>query len=333
MVNVRHLFLVLLLVGLASACSDGSDMSAVGPVALPLPPERSLSGCAETNNCVSNPELVIGAERPAPVHIPTDYTPTTKYPLIVFLHGYSSANGVLQSSYLGLTQRVDAGQYVLVMPDGTKNTMGTQFWNATPACCAAVAEFEDGSGEDYTQVDDVAYVRSLIEEAAANFSVDVTKVGLFGYSNGAFMALRMVCEASDLVTSVVSLAGSTFAEAESCAPATFPVDVLAIHGDDDQTISYQGGEIGGALYPSAPETVGRFAELAGCDIANPVMGADIDVVASLDGDETSVLTYEDCRDDVTVELWTVANGPHTPFPWAPSGQDAYVEWLLGVDTD
>ncbi len=45
-------------------------------------------------------------------------TTTTRYPLIIVLHGYG-ADGLLQANYLGLYSRVDNKQYVLVVPDGT----------------------------------------------------------------------------------------------------------------------------------------------------------------------------------------------------------------------
>lgn len=77
---------------------------------------------------------------------------------------------------------------------------------------------------------------SLFAVTACSNSIDPRRIGLVGHSNGGFMALRMACEASDLVTAVVSLAGSTWKEDSSCAPATFPVNVLTLHGDNDDTI-------------------------------------------------------------------------------------------------
>ncbi|WP_187276610.1 alpha/beta hydrolase family esterase [Parahaliea maris] len=315
---------------LLSACSDGSDGP---PYVEPEPePEPGLTGCADTSSCAPNPPLEIGAERPAQVLIPSNYDPGTRYPLIVTLHGYG-AFGSLQSSYLGLDARVDSAQYVLVSPDGTENRNGTRFWNGTPACCAAAAAAEDGSGEDYSQIDDVGYIRSLIEEAAATYSIDPSRVALFGHSNGGFLALRLGCEASDLVTSIVSLAGSTFAQESACAPAAKPVSLLAVHGTADDTILYDGGEILGEAYPSAQETARRFAVLAGCDGDNPGDGGSVDVVGNLSGAETRVQAWPDCPAGVEVELWTIADGPHIPGPWVPAALDSFVDWLIGHPRD
>jgi polyhydroxybutyrate depolymerase len=284
----------------------------------PAPANSALASCADNDSCASNPTLEIGKSRPAQVLIPSDYNTSTRYPLIILLHGYG-ANGFVQMLYLGLDTRVDAKQYVLVTPDGTPDIEGTRFWNSTPACCAF--------SEQDRQVDDVSYIRSLVEEAAATYSIDTRRIGLVGHSNGGFMALRMACEASDIITAVVSLAGSTFAEDSSCAPASFPVSVLAMHGDSDQTIFYEGSPFEGS-YPGAKETIARFAAHAGCDTNNPFMSPGIDLVGSLEGDETIVLTYGDCDQGADVALWTIVDGPHSPFPWADAGVNAYLDWII-----
>lgn len=307
----------LLFAVLLSACggSNGSNTIIIGD---PTDPPPALTGCADTDSCASNPTLQIGGERVAQVAIPSDYNTSTRYPLIVLLHGFG-ANGLVQSIYLGLDTRVDSGQYVLVTPDGTENLAGDRYWNATPACCAFT--------EEEQKVDDVAYVRGLIEEAAATYSIDPARVGVIGHSNGGFMALRMACEASDVVTSAVSLAGSTFEDDASCTPASDPVSVLTMHGDQDMTIRYEGSQILGSAYPSAQETTRRFATHALCDSDNPALAPNLDVVGNIDGAETTVLEYSGCAPGVDVTLWTLVGAPHIPFPWVPSSLDLMVEWV------
>jgi polyhydroxybutyrate depolymerase len=301
---------------LVAACDGSGNSNNV--VAAPPVEHAGLTGCADSNSCASNPVLQIGGARPAPVRIPSDYTTTSRYPLIIVLHGLG-VDGTIQAAYLGLDVRVDSKQYVLVMPDGTESRDGTRFWNATPACCAYTDEDKE--------VDDVAYIRSLIKEAAATYSIDTRRIGLIGHSNGAFMALRMVCEASELVTSVVSLAGSTFADDASCAPASTPVSVLTMHGDADDRVFYQGGEIAGNPYPSEPETTRRFAAHAHCDTEHPVFAANIDVVNSVDGAETTVLQYTDCALGVDVTLWTMQGVSHIPIGWVGSAIDRMIDWV------
>lgn len=301
----------------ASACNDSSTSNAdnVNEPAL----NGILTSCADTESCHSTPTLQIGENRVAQVQIPSDYTTKNRYPLIIVLHGLGG-DGYSISKYLELDSRVDSMQYILVVPDGTKNANGQNFWNATPACCAA--------SQADLQKDDVAYIRSLIEEAAASYSIDTRRIGLIGHSNGGFMALRMACEASDLVTSVVSLAGSTFAADASCTPTTRPVSVLALHGDADTRIRYEGGQAGPVTYPGAKETIKHFAAHAGCDSGNPIMAPNLDVVENIAGAETSVLYYSGCSEGVDVALWTIKGAGHGPGPWETSGLDSVVDWVI-----
>lgn len=277
-----------------------------------------LTGCADTDSCASNPDLLIGGERPAQAQIPSNYTTTTRYPLLILLHGFG-ATGALQSGYLGLNQRVDSKQYILVYPDGTENRNGSRFWNATPACCAFT--------EEDRMIDDVAYIRGLIEEAAATYSIDPQRIGLVGHSNGGFLALRMACEASDLITSVVSLAGSTFEDDASCVPATNTVSVLTMHGVDDETIFYEGRVFDNTGYPGALETTRRFAAHAGCS-STPVSAGNLDVLGAVAGAETEVLEYTNCADDADVTHWKMVDGIHIPFPWVDSALDMMVDWII-----
>jgi poly(3-hydroxybutyrate) depolymerase len=138
----------------------------------------------------------------------------------------------------------------------------------------------------------------------------------------------MACEASDLVTSVVSLAGSTFADDASCTPATHPVSVLAMHGDADTRILYNGGVSGPVTYPSAMESIKRFAAHAGCDSSSPVRAPNLDMVANIAGAETTVLYYSGCIEGVEVALRTINDAGHGPGPWETSGLDSIVDWVI-----
>jgi polyhydroxybutyrate depolymerase len=175
---------------------------------------------------VSELPSVIGGDRPARVVLPKNYTSERAWPLLVLLHGYG-INGSLEDLYLGVSARVDSLGFIEVIPEGTVDIYGHQFWNSAP------------SGSGFAQVDDVAYLRALIEEAKNTYHVDHTRIVLLGHSNGAFMAYRMACEASDIVTAIGALAGSVFGGIETCTPSG-AVSVLDMHGTSDTVVPYQG---------------------------------------------------------------------------------------------
>jgi polyhydroxybutyrate depolymerase len=262
-----------------------------------------------------DPPLVIGGdERPAEVDIPTNYDPTVAHPLVIVLHGFG-ADGRTETGYMQLFNFVDEKQFVLIFPDGTLNDQGERFWNATAACC-----------DPGDSVDDVGYLSGLIAEAQQTYNIDPKRVYLVGHSNGGFMSFRMACEASELITAIVSLAGSTFDDPADCAPATVPVSVLAVHGTADATIPYDGRP---DLYPGAVETTERFATAGGCDVFSPTDEGSVDLVPALDGAETDKLAYStDCDEGIDAALWTINDGGHIPF-FSTEFADMTTDWLFG----
>lgn len=251
--------------------------------------------------------------RPAQVYIPRDYDPNVQYPLVVLLHGYGAGGGA-ENLYLGLSNQTTAEQFILLVPNGTTDRAGSAFWNSDPI----------RSSED---VDDVAYLRRLIEEAKANFRVDPRRVYLFGHSNGGFMSYRMACDAPEGIAAIASLNGMPPEDPSEC-DAEEAVSVLQIHGTLDDSVLYDGEATeDGSGYPSAPEAVQRFADAAGCDVDRSEAGAPLDLDEELAGDETTVLDYEaGCRGGLSASLWTIEGGGHLPAR-SDTFTPAVLQWL------
>lgn len=253
---------------------------------------------------------------PVLVSAPEDYRNATDLPLIVLLHGYTSS-GQSITNYWGLGRLVEDYGFVLASPDGTREAGGDQnpFWNATDACC----NFES------SPVNDSEYILHIIDEIKASHPIDPDRVYVIGHSNGGFMSLRMAYEHSDVIAAVISMAGANHLERRD--PPPFPVHVLQIHGTNDETIAFQGGEIREVRYPSARGTVERWADYNGC--RRPGVSREMrDLEASLPGYETGVLKFAaGCKRGGSAELWTISGGTHTPVVSETYGAQL-VEWLL-----
>lgn len=260
--------------------------------------------------------FIIGGSRPATLVRPTDYATGKRLPVVIALHGYTS-NASSTDRYFGLAQRVTRDQFTLILPNGTRNSDGASFWNATDYCC----DF-GGSG-----VDDVAYLNSLVTEAGEHVVVD--GVYLIGLSNGAFMSYRMACESMPGLRGIVPVAGASFDDPARCEGAR-PLSVLHIHGTGDVVIGYHGGTSDvGTAYPAAEEAVRRWASRAGCDLGAAEMLEPLDLDFTLSGAETQPLRYrQGCRAGITVELWTIEGGAHVPAFDPDDIGGRLIAWLL-----
>jgi polyhydroxybutyrate depolymerase len=260
------------------------------------------------------PELP--ADRPITVHVSPTYEASTAAPLLVLLHGFGTT-GEIQNAYLGLEAPVDANGMLYVYPDGTENGMGRQFWNATEACCA---------GPEGAEVDDSAYLAAVIANVRAQYNVDPRRIFVMGHSNGGFMSYRMACDHADVVAAVTSISGATYADPDDCSPSE-PVAALQVHGTDDGTIGFDGGENRGGTYPSAPETVETWAAYNGCDdTPDDPAPPSRDLVADLEPATVTAFTTG-CEPGGAAELWTQPEGGHIPV-WSPTFATQVVEWLL-----
>ena len=255
--------------------------------------------------------LIGGAARPLRlIHVPSSPKPGEKFALVLELHGYG-ADGPSQDQVLGLQSLVDTERVILAAPDGIRDNAGDHFWNATDTCC----NFEN------RPIDDVAYLRSLVEEIDRVYGVDRDRVFAVGHSNGGSMTFRLACDASDMFAAVVSVAGGGWEDEKKCKPQR-PVAVRHMHGTRDGLIAYDGGPMPAlaghhptGIVPPAAVVVRRFAVLDGCNLTPNAIG-DLDLDLAVPGDESHVLRYSGCRDGTDVEFVTMDHVGH--MLWKPS---------------
>jgi polyhydroxybutyrate depolymerase len=246
-------------------------------------------------------EIMLGDKRPAPLLLP-EAPPATGIALVVFLHGYTS-NGRESGEYLGLLAAQKSRSFALLLPDGTRNSEGNRFWNATPECC----DFE-GSG-----VDDAGYLAGLIQEALERAPIDPERIYFFGHSNGGFMSYRMACEYPELVTGLVSIAGAFFTNAALCRNPGNP-NVLQIHGRLDEVIPFAPTE----RLIGARQSVAYWAKRQGCQPPREFF-ASRDLVHEMfpEGDETTKetdeLLWDDCSTNQRFALWALNGVGHVPY--------------------
>lgn len=321
-------------IGLA-ACSGASNPSALTPptsseATTSVPPASMPSASASSPTEGASPSaetgaLVVGGARPVTVHLPAGDA-SKPAPLLIMLHGYGST-GPEHESYFRFGPVVAARGLVFASPDGTVDSRGNHFWNATDACC----DF------DATGVDDAGYLAGLIKEISARASIDPKRVYIVGHSNGAAMSYRMACEHADLIAAIVSLAGATFATRTDCQPSE-PVAILEIHGTADDTVRFDGGNVSddGAPgdmkpYPGAKATVASWASYDGCAAKLTRSKTTVDVDAVTFGTtgpaEATVDTASACDRGGHVELWTIPNGGHVPN-LSTTFADSVIDFLL-----
>jgi polyhydroxybutyrate depolymerase len=268
----------------------------------------ALAACSHSSSTPSSSNAVtadaadagILVNRPYTMVVPPSYDASKPTPFVFLFHGYG-ANGLLQDALFGMTSTAQAKGFLYAYADGTVDSAGKRFWNATDACC----NFDD------LPIDDVGYLDAILADVSSKYNVDPKRIYVIGHSNGGFMSHRYACDRSSRVAAIVSLAGAQWLDLTNCTPSG-PVAVAEVHGDADQTILYDGGSTSEGTYPGAPTTVADWNTRNGCTGPLTDTGQTMDLVADIPGSETHVSAYGGCPPGIDVQLWTIQGGVHIP---------------------
>lgn len=137
-----------------------------------------------------------GKQRTYKFFLPTSYTGTQKIPMIISLHpSFSNADNHMNAAKWQLIG--DTANFISVYPNGTSNQpSSTNFsWNAY--------NLSTGSSAD-----DVGFLNALIDSMITNYAVDTCRIYISGFSNGAWMSWRMMCDFTNRFAAVAPLSGS-----------------------------------------------------------------------------------------------------------------------------
>ena len=126
----------LLCAVLLTACAPDAPQDSAATVSTTAPattPATDATTVPTTSSAdttaITTGSTVSLADRPFDVFVPSTYDSSTPMPLVVLLHGYG-ATGAIQEAYFGLQPLAEQRGFLYVHPDGTKDPLGNQFWNA-----------------------------------------------------------------------------------------------------------------------------------------------------------------------------------------------------------
>jgi polyhydroxybutyrate depolymerase len=164
-------------------------------------------------------------------------------------------------------------------------------------------------------IDDLSFVRALIERFKAEAGIDDKRVYVFGYSNGGHMAFRLAMEAPDEIAAVAAVAASLpTPDVSSCPEQGRTSRVMLVNGTADPINPYRGGVVRLLGFASSRGTVlsakasaRTFAERNG--ITAPPVVAQLQKGQSKDLTSVEKLTWPS-KGRPTCCLYTIWGGGH-----------------------
>lgn len=241
----------------------------------------------ETLSSQSRRVEVDGMERSYVVYRHADLGSQTPVPLILAFHGGFGS----PESFAGVTGlHVPATEegFVIVYPEGYQRS-----WNGGDCCGPAHRE----------GVDDVAFVRAILDDVDEVINYDARRVYATGFSNGARFTYRLGCDLADRIAAIAPVGSASSMAGPACSPSR-PVPVFHIHGMADEYAPFEGGE--SAYAPageqkSIPRTVEQWVSRNRC-------AGEVDT--SFTNDDAHCITHTACANGATVTLCTVEELAH-----------------------
>jgi len=244
----------------------------------------------------------------ANLYLPKSFDKEENLPLVISLHGFGG-NQNLQNWYLKLKKFTSKSNFMLLIPNGLKNSAGKRYWNASNFCC----DF------DQSKIDDLGYIKKLIDQIDNNTKlpkVKRSKIFVVGYSNGAFMAHKLACDVDSEISGIVTISGTS--DLRGDLGEILPKDVapcdhnrslrhLHIHGTDDQTIKYKGFDNGKTGLLSVDQYMSNWSKQNNC-LGPRIEGSRFNSSLQKFGKDSQLFKWHSC--DSKLELIKVNEGSH-----------------------
>jgi polyhydroxybutyrate depolymerase len=242
------------------------------------------------------------------VHVPSSYNNKTSAPLILVFHG-GGGNAEDSVGYFNLNEKSNEEGFIVVYPEGTGYMINERLfgsWNGGTCCPPAYDN----------NVDDIGFIKKMIDELKTNFNIDNNKIFSTGMSNGAIMSYGLACELSDTIAAIGP--SGSIGHFNECNQ-TRPVPVLHFHGEADPCAKYYGceectsclGEIFVALGAniklkktkviSVPEFINQWRTRNKCSNKT---------IVTYQNKNATCITYQDCDKNAEVTLCTIKELGH-----------------------
>ncbi|WP_421793456.1 alpha/beta hydrolase family esterase [Hydrocarboniphaga effusa] len=152
-------------------------------------------------------------------------------PLVLVLHG-GGGDARNAEQMTGFTAKAREQGFIVAYPEGSSRMGKLHTWNAGHCCGYALKK----------NIDDVGFIRALIDTLSARYPVDARRIYVTGMSNGGMMTHRLGIALGDRIAAIAPVVATVFGDEPQ---ARAPVSALIINGALDDNVPPAGGKPGG----------------------------------------------------------------------------------------
>jgi polyhydroxybutyrate depolymerase len=171
-------------------------------------------------------------------------------------------------------------------------------------CCSPASGWPNSRAND---VDDVGFVRAIINQLKTDACIDSKRVYATGCSNGGGMSYKVACEAADVIAAVAPVdfdcvvGPDNMPSCGGCNPAR-PISETQFRATGDSAVNYNGGMAPIPPQMRFPGAKQNFSDWAGIDMCT----GSPETLAN----HAACQTYTSCSGGSQVTLCTQQGGSH-----------------------
>lgn len=224
--------------------------------ALALPPEhQELS-------------LVVGGlERRYLLYVPPTVEKAKPLQLVIMLHGMAGT-ALNSQRETGWSAKANEEGFIVVYPEATRPNEAQP-----PSLRKNPQAWNDGSGRFHAaerNIDDVAFIKALIDSLDDSYLLDLKRIYVTGFSNGSSMVFRLGAELADRVAAIAPHSGTCWIET---FPPSIDISVCYFTGTSDTLNPIDGGypklaiggkDQGGRSKPPVMTMIAKWAKALEC---------------------------------------------------------------------
>lgn len=255
---------------------------------------------------------VDGQKREYILHLPIGFNKIQedKLPLLIVLHGGGgNPNQIMRST--DFNKIANSHKFIVLYPAGL-NKKWADARNTTESSVAGI--------------DDVEFIRQLIDTINTHYNIDENRIFVTGISNGGMMIQTLLCALPEVFAAGASVVANLPENLSDSLPQN-KVACMYILGTDDPLVPFEGGEMqaptSGGFILSANESAKLWAISNLCDTI-----PDKTELPDLKNDETTITLFDYQNGEKDVKLYVVNNGGHC---W-PRGSNILPESIVGKRT-
>ena len=285
-ITVSKVFFILMLLGSTTACYGKS-----APVNTRLKEKAFATRQVQTvqKGDITGELIHQRRKRTYYLHTPKSYNPNRPMSLVIAFHGHGSQGKNLAFN-TGFSELAERKGFIIVYPDGIDRR-----WNT--------------ARNTLLGVNDVSFVKSLIDNITQIRAIDKRKIYAVGVSNGGFLVQRLACEPNIKIAAFASVVATLPGELKSSCDRTAPTSMLMINGTLDRKVPWSGGRFPGGSFLSVPDTINFWRQHNSCTpkVAKQILNKRVDITR-----------YPNCQGDAELELVTLKDAGHV-WPRGGSG--------------